>query len=159
MSGAGSYPWGIGTGGLLKRSTWLRPVPTFGDLPVPAPPGAAAFVLSPFPPTPYQFDGFIWTPFGAGGGVPIATSAPGGGIIGKWTADEDKGLKIVTGIGEVKVDGVSVFFDGFGRLASTGSSADFDKIVTAQHTDVFNTEGAEVPMVVIARDGNVVARI
>jgi hypothetical protein len=70
--------------------------------------------------------------------TPDATSAPGGGIKGKVTADENKGLKIATGIMEVfantakglqtvatglevKVDGATVTFDGAGNLQAPGS--------------------------------------
>lgn len=85
-----------------------------------------------------------------------ATSAPGGGTKGKVTADENKGLKILTGIMEVfpntnrglanaatglevKVDGVSVTFDGSGRLQSSGGGGGStlvtaDKSLTAQVT-------------------------
>ena len=63
MGGIGA---GHGAGGLLKRTTWLNPYPNFAALPVPAPPGAAAFTLDTN--TPYEFNGVAWIPFAGGGG-------------------------------------------------------------------------------------------
>lgn len=89
-----------------------------------------------------------------------ATSAPGGGVKGVATYDENKGLHVNgSTVAEVKVDGISVFFDGFGRLAASGTTADFDKIVTAKYTGVHSTRYAhEVPLVVIDNAGNVVSQ-
>jgi len=59
------------------------------------------------------------------GGVPDATSAPGaGGTKGKWAADSLKGLQIVAGIGEVKIDGVTITFNGSGQLVGSASVVD-----------------------------------
>jgi hypothetical protein len=61
----------------------------------------------------------------AGGAVPVATSGSGGGIEGKLTADEDKGLLITGGpanaIAEVKVDATSIAFNLSGELSATGA--------------------------------------
>lgn len=50
------------------------------------------------------------------GGLPDATSAPGGGTKGKVTFDSDLGLDVVAGVAAVKVDGASISFDGSGQL-------------------------------------------
>jgi RNase P/RNase MRP subunit p29 len=89
-----------------------------------------------------------------------ATSAPGGGVKGKVTADENLGLKITSGIMEVfpntnrglqnaatglevKVDGATVTFDGTGRLQASGggggsTQVTVDKNLTALVTTVDN---------------------
>lgn len=48
--------------------------------------------------------------------TPDATAGSGGAVKGIVTFDSDKGLDVVAGIAEVKVDGVSITFDGFGQL-------------------------------------------
>lgn len=53
------------------------------------------------------------------GSVPDATSAPGGGVKGKVTFDDNLGLHVAAGIASVKVDGTTVTFDGTGHLQST----------------------------------------
>lgn len=57
----------LGHGGLFKRSTWLNPVATAANLPVPAPNGAAAIALDTH--TPYEFNAGlgVWTPFPSSG--------------------------------------------------------------------------------------------
>lgn len=76
----------------------------------------------------------------AAAAVPTATSAPGGGgVQGKLTADEDLGLEIIAGVMGVKVDGVTVSFNGSGELmgttpiaeATSGSGGAVKGIVTA----------------------------
>lgn len=60
-----------------------------------------------------------------GSAPPIATSAPGGGTLGKVTFDSDKGLSVTAGVAEVKVDGTTVSLNGSGQLeipASAGIS-------------------------------------
>lgn len=54
--------------------------------------------------------------------IPDATSANGGGIKGKVTFDDLKGLHVTTGIAEVKVDGSTVTFNGSGQLQSAAST-------------------------------------
>jgi len=54
-------------------------------------------------------DGSTWVTLAAGA-VPEATSASGGGVKGKWTADSDKGLLISSGVGEVKIDDSTINF-------------------------------------------------
>jgi hypothetical protein len=52
---------------------------------------------------------------------PNATSAPGGGTIGKATFDEDLGLEVLpTARVGVRVDGSTIQFNGFGQLESPG---------------------------------------
>ena len=53
----------------------------------------------------------VWQQMSGAGSVPTATSASGGGVQGKWTADSDKGLVIVAGVGEVNIDAVTLDFD------------------------------------------------
>jgi hypothetical protein len=48
---------------------------------------------------------------------------------------------------------------GLEPAAASSATADFNKIVTAKYTDVFNTRGDEVPLVVIANNGNVVVAL
>jgi len=57
-------------------------------------------------------------------GTPTATSAPGGGTEGKVTMDEDKGLLIVGGVAEVKVDGSTITFNGSGELVGSAAIPD-----------------------------------
>ena len=58
-----------------------------------------------------------WNLLSGGGSIPDATSAPGGGVKGKVTADEDFGLLITTGILTVKTAATgSINFDGSGDL-------------------------------------------
>lgn len=54
--------------------------------------------------------------------VPNATSASGGADKGKATFDEAKGLAVAAGIAEVKVDGLTIGFDGLGRLENIGGA-------------------------------------
>jgi len=51
--------------------------------------------------------------------LPVATSAPGGGVLGRVTFDEDLGLEVVAGVARVKVDGSTVQFNGGGELEAT----------------------------------------
>ena len=57
------------------------------------------------------------------GAVPDATSASGGGTVGKSTFDSDKGLQVVAAVVEVKVDGVGVQFNGGGQLTVPDTTA------------------------------------
>jgi hypothetical protein len=50
------------------------------------------------------------------GAVALATSSSGGGIIGKVTADSDKGLSITTGVLSVKNDNSTIGFNISGQL-------------------------------------------
>lgn len=73
-----------------------------------------------------RLDGVTVTFNGAGrlqaaGGVD-ATSAPGGGTKGKATYDSAKGLAVVAGVAEVKVDG-TVAFNGGGQLSVVDATA------------------------------------
>lgn len=52
--------------------------------------------------------------------IPDATAGSGGGVKGKVTADSDKGLNIVSGVMEVKVDGISVGFNLSGEIETIG---------------------------------------
>lgn len=55
------------------------------------------------------------------GTVPAtSTSAPGGGVQGTMSVDEDLGLEIVGGVARVKVDGATVLINGLGQLESAG---------------------------------------
>lgn len=56
------------------------------------------------------------------GAVALATSAPGGGVVGQTTFDSDKGLQTIAGVTEVKVDGTSIDFDGSGNLTLLGGA-------------------------------------
>jgi hypothetical protein len=53
----------------------------------------------------------VWQQMSGSGSIPTATSASGGGVQGKWSADSDKGLVIVAGVGEVNIDAVTLDFD------------------------------------------------
>lgn len=48
--------------------------------------------------------------------IPVATSAPGGGTIGRATFDESFGLEAVAGAARVRVDGSTIQFNGGGQL-------------------------------------------
>jgi len=65
-------------------------------------PGEQHLVLAEDEQYAWDADATQWNQIGIV--VPIATSASGGGTIGKWTADSDKGLAIAAGVGEVKVN-------------------------------------------------------
>jgi len=54
--------------------------------------------------------------------IPDATSANGGGVKGKATFDDLKGLHVTAGIAEVKIDGSTVTFNGSGQLQSAAST-------------------------------------
>jgi len=57
------------------------------------------------------------------GAAPDATSAPGGGVVGKATFDENFGLVIAPGvIARVKTDGITIGFDGLGNLQTLGGA-------------------------------------
>ena len=58
------------------------------------------------------------------GGTPDATSGAGGATKGKLTMDEDKGLLIGAGIAEIKVDGVTISFNGSGQLQGSATIPD-----------------------------------
>jgi hypothetical protein len=73
----------------------------------------------------------VWQQMSGAGSVPTATSASGGGIQGKWTADSDKGLTITAGVGEVNIDAVTIDFSGGGALQVTGLPALFEIAGTA----------------------------
>ena len=60
----------------------------------------------------------------AAAAVPNATSGSGGATIGKSTMDSDKGLLLVAGVAEIKVDGVTVTFNGSGELAGAAPLPD-----------------------------------
>jgi len=53
-------------------------------------------------------------------GTPTATSGSGGGTEGKLTMDEDKGLLIVGGVAELKVDNTTIQFNGSGQIEVVG---------------------------------------
>lgn len=57
----------------------------------------------------------------AGGAVPTGTSAPGGGIQGKVSADENFGLEIAGGVMRTKVDNTSITYDLNGALQASGA--------------------------------------
>lgn len=54
------------------------------------------------------------------GGSPTATSGSGGGTVGILTMDSDQGLEITAGIANVKVDGISLQFNGSGEIEVVG---------------------------------------
>jgi hypothetical protein len=56
-------------------------------------------------------------------GGPLATSAPGGGVVGRSTFDENLGLEILPGTrAGVKLDGTSVQFNGFGEIEALAAA-------------------------------------
>lgn len=67
-----------------------------------------------------------WITLSSSAGIPDATSASGGGVKGKVTFDSDKGLAVGGGVAEVKIDAVTIDFDGSGNLAVTGLPALFE---------------------------------
>lgn len=48
-------------------------------------------------------DASTWFQISGPGSIPLATSASGGGVIGRATFDQDKGLKVTTGIAEIQL--------------------------------------------------------
>lgn len=54
--------------GLYRRSTWLRPVPTFADLPTPSIDGSVAITLDTHSAWEFESNLGIWVPFPTGGG-------------------------------------------------------------------------------------------
>lgn len=62
----------------------------------------------------------VWLSMTGPGSIPFATAASGGGTKGIWTADSDKGLNIVAGVGAVKVDDDGIQFDGSGNVSRKG---------------------------------------
>lgn len=58
----------------------------------------------------------------SGGAVTLATSAPGGGVIGQSTFDSSLGLAVTTGVARVKVDTTSIAFNGSGELTVAGGA-------------------------------------
>lgn len=58
------------------------------------------------------------------GSVPVATSGIGGGVQGKVTADEAKGLRIAAGIMEILIDNSTIIFNGSGQLVGAAAVAD-----------------------------------
>jgi hypothetical protein len=67
-----------------------------------------------------------WQVLSGAGAVPDATAASGGGIKGKITFDSDKGLDISSGIGEAKIDAVTIDFNGSGQMKVTGLPSLFE---------------------------------
>ena len=65
----------------------------------------------------------------AGGAVPFGTSAPAAaGVAGKVSGDESSGIHIIPsgpteGAVQVKIDGTTMMFDGFGNLKATPTAA------------------------------------
>jgi hypothetical protein len=73
----------------------------------------------------------------AGATITDATSAPGGGVKGKVTADENLGLQIVAGVLEVKVDGVTTQLNGAGQIQSIGGGGGGAITADASYTPDF----------------------
>lgn len=83
-----------------------------------------------------------------GGAVPVATSAPGGGALGRATADESFGLQIVpSGILKAKVDGVTVVFDGSGNLSTSGTPVSPTGLVSLPALLTVGIPGVTLPVV------------
>lgn len=61
----------------------------------------------------------------SGGAVTLATSAPGGGVIGQATYDSSLGLAVTAGVARVKVDTTSIAFNGSGELSVAGGAVPF----------------------------------
>ena len=55
---------------------------------------------------------------------PTATAASGGGVQGTLSGDSDKGLNIVAGVAEIKVDGATISFNGSGQLVGSAAIVD-----------------------------------
>jgi hypothetical protein len=69
----------------------------------------------------------VWQQMSGSGSIPTATSASGGGVQGKWSADSDKGLIIAAGVGEVNIDAVTLDFDpSTKKIEVTGLPALFE---------------------------------
>lgn len=73
-----------------------------------------------------------------------ATAGPGGATKGKVTADSDKGLDIVSGVLEVKVDGVSVGINLSGELETLGGGGPVGPIGTVSAQPQFTEDIAAV---------------
>ena len=58
------------------------------------------------------------------GAPPTSTAAAGGGVEGTATYDSMKGLNVVGNVTEIKVDGVTVTFNGSGELVGSAAIAD-----------------------------------
>lgn len=58
----------------------------------------------------------------SGGAVTLATSGPGGGVIGQATFDSSLGLNVSAGVASVKVDSTSISFNGSGQLQVAGGA-------------------------------------
>lgn len=57
------------------------------------------------------------------GSVPDATSAPGGGVVGKLTVDSSLGVEVLPGVRlGVKVDGTTTQFNGSGEIEATAGA-------------------------------------
>ena len=79
----------------------------------------------------------VWQQMSGAGSIPTATSASGGGIQGKWSADSDKGLVIAGGVGEVNIDAITLDFDPTTKkIEVTGLPALFEVAGTAVGTSV-----------------------
>lgn len=78
--------------------------------------------------TMYSWDdsGDTWQLKSGSGAIPDATSASGGGVKGKVTFDSDKGAFVSFGVMEVKLDDVTLDFDGSGDIAVTGLPTQFE---------------------------------
>lgn len=71
----------------------------------------------------YEWDPDAGTWVSSGAGVILATSAPGGGVIGQTSFDSNKGITTAAGVTGVNVDGVSVQFTGGALSSPVGTSA------------------------------------
>src|SRR5581483_887091 len=65
-------------------------------------------------------DAGVWQLSGAA--TVLATSGPGGGVIGQATYDSSLGLNVSAGVVNVKVDNTSVSFNGSGQLQVAGGA-------------------------------------
>lgn len=70
------------------------------------------------------------------GAVALATSGPGGGVVGQATYDSSKGLAVTAGVAEVKIDGATVTFNGSGQIQVAAGA-----VVTATSAPGGGTEG------------------
>lgn len=88
--------------------------------------------------TMYSWDdsGDTWQLKSGSGAIPDATSASGGGVKGKVTFDSDKGAFVSAGVMEVKLDDVTLDFNGSGDVAVTGVPSLFEIGGTAVGTNV-----------------------
>ena len=93
----------------------------------------------------------LWHTMSGGGSVPNATAGSGGAVLGKITADSDKGLAISSGVLTVKVDAASFQFSGAGaiQLKSAGVA---DSMLASTFVKTVNSVSPSAGNVVLTSD-------